>query len=77
MSPELIAEIKDKIAKLTPVADALWDEHLRMKAEVERFSKPSEAKTAEWCDVHNKINNLKALLPPEVATEEPKQTVPF
>jgi len=77
MTQELVSEIKDQIAKLTPIADALWVEHLQMKAEVEAFAKPSEAKTREWCEVHRRIEYLKTLLPPEVVIETPAKPEPL
>ena len=77
MTQSIIDEIKSRIAKLTPIADALWVEHLQMKAEVEAFAKPSEAKTQEWCEVHRKIQNFKSLLPPEVVVEEPAKPEPL
>ena len=77
MTQAVIDEIKSRIAELEPKQNELWLELQAHEKAVEEFSKPCKAISSKWCAVYREIESLKKLLPPEVATEEPKQTVPF
>ena len=77
MTQAVIDEIKSQIAELEPKKDELWLECQALDKAVEEFSAPAKRVRSKWCEIYTKIETLKTLLPPEVATEEPKQTVPF
>ena len=67
MSPELIQEIKTRVAQLEPDEQKLWAEVQRLEVELKQLKKPSEAATSAWLKVHRELEHMKAMLPNEEA----------